>query len=373
MGSIFNQTMNDDFWNIYTPGFSDNVEFPWFDWTFNESYDLGDMYSHYSEYYVSSTPIVTGIISAPVKFEITKRTPARVYLSSGKQVSYNQYAASAVRGNELWIQGSSGLSSFDWSQYVVCPVGTNLQLVAFVPAGGQADFFETIQANSVNATSKRYNFYSGYNDMQFTANQIGRHILLFVINNQPSNAVIVDVISPAPPAIQTPLGTGQTPYSGNMPPADQQYDGQYQTGQQYATGGQLTGSQSYASGYSQTTSGSGASQSNFQYTKYTSAQASSPVLVPQPAPLQAAGDTPVRIQSQGMRGYQVFLDENYIGQEGTNGDPLDGIFNFKVVGGQYHDVRVYDGQFNYPNRINFPKGVLKIIYVEPGTAVYLPA
>jgi hypothetical protein len=91
-------------------------------------------------------------------------------------------------------------------------------------------------------------------------------------------------------------------------------------------------------------------------------------------PLQAstgAGDTPVTIQSQGMRGYQVFLDENYIGTEGTGGDPLDGVFNFKVVGNQNHNIRVYDGQFNYPKSMYFVRGVLKIINVEPGTAVYI--
>ena len=83
------------------------------------------------------------------------------------------------------------------------------------------------------------------------------------------------------------------------------------------------------------------------------------------------GDTPVTIQSQGMRGYQVFLDENYIGTEGTAGDVLDGVFNFKVAGGQNHDIRVYDGQFNYPRSMYFARGVLKIINVEPGTAVYI--
>jgi len=56
------------------------------------------------------------------------------------------------------------------------------------------------------------------------------------------------------------------------------------------------------------------------------------------------GDTPVTIQSQGMRGYQVFLDGNYIGTEGTGGDPLDGKFSFSVVGNQNHDIRAYDGQ-----------------------------
>jgi hypothetical protein len=368
MGSMFNQTINDDFWNLYTPGLSDGFDFPWFDWKFNESYDLGDMYSHYSEYYVSSTPIVTGIVSAPVKFEITKRTPARVYLSSGQQITYNQYAASAMRGNELWIQGSAGLSQYEWSQYVVCPAGTNLQLVAFVPAGGQADFFETIQTNSVNATSKRYNFYSGYNDMQFTADQIGRHILLFVVNNQPSNAIIVDVISPAPPVVQPQQVVGQTPYTGSMPPANQ-YGGQYQSGQQYATGGQITGSQAYTSGYSQTTQGSGLSQSSsLQYAQYTSAQTSTPIPVPQPTSGLSTGDTPVTIQTS-LKGYDVWVDGVHIGKEGTGGDVLDGIYRFRVIGGQTHTIRIFDGVNNYEKPMYFERGVSKVINVPPAATV----
>jgi hypothetical protein len=88
-----------------------------------------------------------------------------------------------------------------------------------------------------------------------------------------------------------------------------------------------------------------------------------------PAPI--TGDTPLTIVSQGMLGYQVFLDGMYIGTEGTGGDALDGRFSFKVIGNQYHDVRVYDGQFNYPKTMYFQRGVPKIIYVEPGTAVYI--
>lgn len=85
----------------------------------------------------------------------------------------------------------------------------------------------------------------------------------------------------------------------------------------------------------------------------------------------AAGDSTATIVSQGMRGYQVFLDENYIGTEGTGGDPLDGRFSFSVVGGRNHDIRVYDGQFNYPKTMFFERGGTKIINVEPGTAVYV--
>ena len=82
-----------------------------------------------------------------------------------------------------------------------------------------------------------------------------------------------------------------------------------------------------------------------------------------------SGDTPVTIVSQGMRGYQVFLDGHYIGTEGAGGDQLDGKFSFTVVGNQNHNVRVYDGQFNYPKTMYFQRGVQKIINVEPGTAV----
>ena len=88
-------------------------------------------------------------------------------------------------------------------------------------------------------------------------------------------------------------------------------------------------------------------------------------------PIAAAGDSTAQIVSQGMRGYQVYLDGKYIGTEGTAGDPLDGKFTFKVVGNQNHEVRVYDGQFNYPKTMFFDRGGTKIINVEPGMAVYI--
>jgi len=83
------------------------------------------------------------------------------------------------------------------------------------------------------------------------------------------------------------------------------------------------------------------------------------------------GDSTATIVSQGMRGYQVFLDGNYIGTEGTGGDPLDGKFSLRVVGGRNHDIHVYDGQFNYPKTMFFKRGGTKRINLAPGTAVYI--
>ena len=71
-----------------------------------------------------------------------------------------------------------------------------------------------------------------------------------------------------------------------------------------------------------------------------------------------------------MKGYDVYVDEVFIGKEGTGGDPLDGIFKFKVVGGMNHLIRVFDGENNYSKEIYFERGVHKIINVPPGTTVY---
>lgn len=104
---------------------------------------------------------------------------------------------------------------------------------------------------------------------------------------------------------------------------------------------------------------------------YPAIQFPSPSYTTTQSPISTTGDSTATIVSQGMRGYQVILDGNYIGTEGTGGDLLDGRFSFRVVGNQNHEVRVTDGQFNYVKTIFFDRGGTKIINVEPGTAVYV--
>jgi hypothetical protein len=79
--------------------------------------------------------------------------------------------------------------------------------------------------------------------------------------------------------------------------------------------------------------------------------------------ITTTGDSTATIVSQDMRGYQVFLDGNHVGTEGTGGDPRDGKFSFGVVGNQNHEVRVTDGRFNYQETIFFERGGTKIINV----------
>jgi len=151
-------------------------------------------FSSFTQYYsTSGTPVVDGIISNPTAFDITNKSPSAVYYGAGVGLPYNQYAATVTsKTNDLWIQGAT-----NWTQYVVSPAGTWLQLVAYAPVAGPAGFYETTQTDTTSSEYKTYQFSQGYNTMNFNADQVGRHMLYFVVNSQPSNVVIVDVLSQA--------------------------------------------------------------------------------------------------------------------------------------------------------------------------------
>ena len=67
-----------------------------------------------------------------------------IYYGTGQALPYSQYVSSvSSRTNEPWVQGAT-----DWSQYVVSPLGTWLQLVAYSPDGESAGFYEMIQTST---------------------------------------------------------------------------------------------------------------------------------------------------------------------------------------------------------------------------------
>jgi hypothetical protein len=195
-----------------------------------------------------------------------------------------------------------------WTQYAQVPQGSSLSLLAASSSGGNGYLCE-INPNGILSKNSFY-FFPGSSQIPFNADNAGQYILLFIIDSKVSNSVVIDVV-PYAPVYQNP-----TPIRSVQP-------------------------------YKQTT------------------------IATTSTPIPTTGDSTATIVSQSMRRYQVFLDGNYIGTEGTGGDSLDGKFTFKVVGNQNHEVRVYDGQFNYPKTMFFDRGGTKIINVEPGMAVYI--
>jgi hypothetical protein len=158
----------------------------------------GSTFIPYREYYKTTVAptmfVMSDAVSSPVKYDISGQMPAGVYYRNGQWLPYATYAASQLtRSNDLWISGQT-----NWTQYAAIPVGSSLQLLANVPSGGVGSFFKLIQTNAVSTDYRTAQFNPGYSSMSFIAGQTGRHMLYFVVNNQPSNLVIVDVFSQAP-------------------------------------------------------------------------------------------------------------------------------------------------------------------------------
>jgi hypothetical protein len=158
----------------------------------------GSTFAPYREYYTATAApsifVMREAVSSPVLYDIAGRTPAGVYYRNGQWMSYTSYATSRfTQSNDLWISGQSY-----WTQYAAIPVGSSLQLLANVPSSGMGSFFMLIQTNAVSTDYEAAQFNSGYNSMSFVAGKTGRHMLYFVVNNQQSNVVIVDVFSQAP-------------------------------------------------------------------------------------------------------------------------------------------------------------------------------
>jgi hypothetical protein len=187
--------------NSVSSGYYPN--FPWYSSSGSSFYSQPyseTTFSPFREYYTTSgTPVVGGIISNPTRFNIGQRTPSRIYYGNGQALPYTQYVSTVPsKTNDLWVKGTT-----NWTQYVVCPVGTWLQLVANAPVGGSAGFYEMIQTNTTSSKYNTYQLNSGYNTMNLYADQVGRHTLYFVVNNQPSNVIVVDVFAQAQPGTGT--------------------------------------------------------------------------------------------------------------------------------------------------------------------------
>lgn len=171
--------------------------------------------SQYSQYFqTTSGPAPKTHITAPQKYDTTGKVPASIYFSGQKQaVSYSQYQSYATYtgGNSLWIQGTTS-----WAQYAVVPQGAFLSLLAVSPTGGNGYLYEVYPDGSL---INNYYYFFPYNTIGFYADTVGQHILLFAIDDQVSNAIVIDVVGNYPQTYQQP---GYQQPSIQQPPSYQQ-------------------------------------------------------------------------------------------------------------------------------------------------------
>lgn len=150
----------------------------------------------------SNDALISGDLSAfvmqdPLPFNVTEGRPQAVRLA-GSDVNYTEYA-SQRRSNELWVR-----DNLTWTQYFIAYQGEKIELVAFTPTGGSADLYR-IFYSSGNVSHKGYRLLPGYYIMNLSADELGRTMLIFAVDNQPSNAVMIDVLPPEVKAESGPV------------------------------------------------------------------------------------------------------------------------------------------------------------------------
>ncbi|MGV8175897.1 MAG: hypothetical protein ACP5OU_09365 [Methanothrix sp.] len=296
--------------------------YPWYssDVSFYKRLAPESTFTPYSQYYAQAeAPQEAEILSSPVSFNITLGAPKNVFYGTGQGLPFPQYLSTEPsRSSDLWIRGPE-----NWTEYVVSPVGAMVELVANVPGGGSGGFYQTVQTESASLNSRTYQFYDGYNSMIFRADRIGRNLLYFVVNNQPSNVVVIDVFAQAPAA---PPSQATVPAQGTQPTLATQ---PLQAAQQ----------PSYPLPGSASTS---------QY----------PAAAQAPTGTASLGDTQLTIYYPGPSNFQVFVDGVDVGV-GSGGS-----FSTRVKGGASHVISIWDGFWMYQNDVYFESGVPKVINVE---------
>lgn len=148
----------------------------------------------FSQYYRSTSEAPEDQITSPTRIDLAEVQPTMLYFgSTQKAVPYTQYQSYALSTgmNSLWISGASS-----WTQYAVVPLGSMLNMITLSPGGGYGYLYEIYPDGRLDKNS--YYFYP-YNQIGFYADEIGQHQLFFNIAGQPSNVIVIDVVSYQPP------------------------------------------------------------------------------------------------------------------------------------------------------------------------------
>jgi hypothetical protein len=138
----------------------------------------------------------------PEKVIVTEGSITVYY--GGQMIPLTSYQITG--GNYLWIEALLG-----WTQYISVPQYSSLSLMAYTPTGGRGMIYEIYPSTDYQGSYLQnvFNFYPGYNRLYFRGDITGRHVLTFVLNDQPSNSVVIDVLGGTTPESSPMLGTGK--------------------------------------------------------------------------------------------------------------------------------------------------------------------
>ena len=118
---------------------------------------------------------------------VSELAPSTIVYIGGTTIPLSSYQT--TYGKYLWIE-NQGLR-----QYASMKQYSSLPLIAYTSSGGPGEILEMYPSNSNQGTYQKtyYNFNPGHNRIPYRGDVVGRHYLLFAMNDQSSNAIIIDV------------------------------------------------------------------------------------------------------------------------------------------------------------------------------------
>lgn len=138
-------------------------------------------------HYTLSMPVLSG-------FNLSGKEPNAVFLGKTR-VPFRDYSSRA-RTTELWLE-----SGANWTCYNEVRQGDSLKLIAYTPSGGVGDLYLIDYANG-SISHSGYRLQPGYSNATLKVYKTGRLMFILAVENQPANAVIIDVL----PQIQAASG-----------------------------------------------------------------------------------------------------------------------------------------------------------------------
>jgi hypothetical protein len=93
----------------------------------------------------------------------------------------------------FWVATTRG-----WSWYATCPLGGWVKELMYIHKTGTVKLYEIYPMGITRMYSLGWG-YKGYDYVWFNGDTPGRHITIFTVNDEPSNAVFIDVTSSPPP------------------------------------------------------------------------------------------------------------------------------------------------------------------------------
>ena len=139
-------------------------------------------------------------LSLPLAFNISRNEPQMLQFGSDHQ-NFSEYVSSSFL-SELWVR-----TGVQWSRYERTVQGVDADIILHMPKDGNADIY-LISYASGSTNHWNFKLLRGYYLLRLVPEEDGRFFMITALDNQPGNALMLDV-SPRPNvASSSPMDVG---------------------------------------------------------------------------------------------------------------------------------------------------------------------